>query len=110
MMFCLPVKNGWQLLQTSTRSESRVEPTSNSMPHEPQWTFAWWYLGWMSGFTECSFDAVRRVVPAGGRRAGSGSYASEATGSAATGMIRTRFLSRVSCSKRTFPSTVAKIV
>ena len=52
-----------------------------------------------------------RVVPAGGRRAGFWrSYASAAAGSAATGMIRTRFLSRVSCSKRTFPSILAKIV
>ena len=30
MMVCLPVKNGWQLLQTSTRSSWRVEPTVNS--------------------------------------------------------------------------------
>jgi hypothetical protein len=40
MMFCVPVKNGWQLLQTSTRSSGRVDPTVHSRPHEPQWTFA----------------------------------------------------------------------
>jgi hypothetical protein len=34
------VKNGWQLLHTSTRSSERVEPTWNSVPHEPQWTVA----------------------------------------------------------------------
>ena len=38
---CLPVKNGWQLLHTSTRSSGRVDPTVHSVPHEPQWTFAW---------------------------------------------------------------------
>ena len=41
MMVCLPVKNGWQLLQTSTRSSGRVEPTVKVVPHEAQWTSAW---------------------------------------------------------------------
>jgi hypothetical protein len=31
-MFCVPVKNGWHLLQTSTRIESVVDPTVNSLP------------------------------------------------------------------------------
>jgi len=44
-IICFPVKNGCQLLQTSTRSVSRVEPTSNSVPHVPQWTLALKYLG-----------------------------------------------------------------
>ncbi len=40
MIVCLPVKNGWQLLQTSTRSSGRVEPTVHSVPQDPQWTLA----------------------------------------------------------------------
>ena len=40
MIVCLPVKNGWQFAQTSTRSSGRVEPTVHSVPHEPQWTLA----------------------------------------------------------------------
>jgi hypothetical protein len=38
---CLPVKNGWQLLHTSTRSSGRVLPTVNVVPHEAQCTSAW---------------------------------------------------------------------
>src|SRR3970040_3092006 len=70
MIVCLPVKNGWQLPQTSTRSSVRVEPTVHSVPQDPQWTVAWWYLGWMSGFTGALLDAVRAGsrCPAGGRR------------------------------------------
>src|SRR5436305_14398545 len=45
MIVCLPVKNGWQFEQTSTRSSGRVDPTVHSVPHDPQWTFAWKYLG-----------------------------------------------------------------
>ena len=45
MMFCVPVKNGWQFAQTSTRSSDRVEPTVHSVPQDPQWTLAWWYVG-----------------------------------------------------------------
>src|SRR5437773_411184 len=51
MIVCLPVKNGWQLPHTSTRSSGRVDPTVHSVPHDPQWTLAWKYLGWISGFT-----------------------------------------------------------
>ena len=36
MIVCLPVKNGWQFPQTSTRSSGRVEPTVHSVPQEPQ--------------------------------------------------------------------------
>src|SRR5688500_1741042 len=54
MMVCLPVKNGWQLPHTSTRSSGLVEPTVHSVPHDPQCTLASKYLGWISGFTCCS--------------------------------------------------------
>ncbi len=46
---CLPVKNGWQTLQSSTRSESEVERVSNVLPQE-QVTETVSYLGWMSVF------------------------------------------------------------
>src|SRR3954465_7127282 len=70
MMVCLPVKNGWQLPHTSTRNSGRVEPTVHSVPHEPQWTLASKYLGWISGFTKCSppSPSVPGSRPAGGRR------------------------------------------
>src|SRR5688572_8147121 len=58
MMFCVPVKNGWQLLHTSTRNSGRVDPTVHSVPHEPQWTLASKYWGWISGFT--GFFLLRR--------------------------------------------------
>jgi len=90
-MTCLPVKNGWQLLQMSTRSSGRVDPTVNSVPQEAQWTRASWYLGWMFGFT-----GVLAQAPA--------------AGVVSAGSTRTRFLLRVACSNRTFPVTVAKIV
>ncbi len=32
MSFCLPVKNGWQALQISSRSSSFVEWVSNVLP------------------------------------------------------------------------------
>src|SRR3990170_6751150 len=72
MIVCLPVKNGWQLPQTSTRSSVRVDPTVHSVPQDPQWTFASWYLGWMSLFTGVLLGAVRTGsrCPAGGRRSG----------------------------------------
>src|SRR3954469_16270554 len=79
MIVCLPVKNGWQLPQTSTRSSGRVEPTVHSVPHEPQWTLASKYLGWISGFTRFSSVAVRAgqwpsrwspVSPGSGARGG----------------------------------------
>src|SRR5512134_3970099 len=70
MIVCLPVKNGWQLLHTSTRSSGRVHPTVHSVPHEPQWTLASKYLGWMSAYTGCSppTPSVQGHRPAGGRR------------------------------------------
>src|SRR6188508_3341693 len=48
-MFCVPVKNGWHLLQTSTRIDSAVEPTVKVLPHT-QWTCASWNCGWISAF------------------------------------------------------------
>src|SRR4029079_3164599 len=42
--------------------------TSNSVPHEPQWTLAWKYLGWVSLFTSAPSTPSERVWPAGGRR------------------------------------------
>src|SRR5215213_9590547 len=70
MIVCLPVKNGWQLPHTSTRSSGRVEPTVHSVPHEPQWTLASKYWGWISGFTRCSppSPSAPGSGPAGGRR------------------------------------------
>jgi hypothetical protein len=65
MIICLPVKNGWQEEQTSTRRSVRVEPTVNALPHVAQDTVAWWYLGWISGFTWCS---RMRVGSMAGRR------------------------------------------
>jgi hypothetical protein len=45
MIVCLPVKNGWQFEQTSTRSSGLVDPTVHSVPQDPQWTLASKYLG-----------------------------------------------------------------
>src|SRR5829696_4010922 len=105
-MVCFPVKNGWQLEHTSTRSSWRVEPTVHSVPHEPQCTFDSKYLGWISAFTAVlSSDAVRAGPrPAGGRRlcpVGSGRQADAATVSSAT--TRMRFLLLVACSNLTRP-------
>jgi hypothetical protein len=41
-MFCVPVKNGWHLLQTSTWMASDVEPTVNVLPQPTHRTLAWW--------------------------------------------------------------------
>src|SRR3954470_22728729 len=70
MIVCLPVKNGWQFAQTSTRSSGLVEPTVHSVPQDPQCTLAWKYLGWISGFTMCSppTSSVPGSGPAGDRR------------------------------------------
>src|SRR3954471_3433270 len=38
MIVCLPVKNGWQLAHTSTRSSGRVDPSVHSVPPERQGT------------------------------------------------------------------------
>ena len=48
--FCLPVKNGWQLEQTSRWIESRTERVWNVFPHA-QMTVVVAYTGWISAFT-----------------------------------------------------------
>src|SRR5215217_2817919 len=47
--FCLPVKNGWQLLQMSTVSFFCVLRVSNVFP-QAQCTVQVWYLGWILAF------------------------------------------------------------
>src|SRR6267154_1491343 len=53
--FCLPVKNGWQLEQISTRRNSplMVERVGNVCP-QAQCTVTAWYSGWMPGFLKIS--------------------------------------------------------
>src|SRR6476469_7750868 len=114
MIVCLPVKNGWQFEQTSTRSSSRVDPTVHSVPQDPQWTLASKYLGWMSGFTMCSppTSSVPGDGPAGDRRLvlvgrqafaaavfwrAAGAALAEAV-TASTASTRIRFLVLVACS------------
>jgi hypothetical protein len=51
--FCLPVKNGWQLLQMSVLSVGSVERVWKTLP-QAHFTVAVWYSGWISVFTEAS--------------------------------------------------------
>jgi hypothetical protein len=48
--FCLPVKNGWQLEQTSRWIASRTDRVWNVFPHA-QMTVVVAYTGWISAFT-----------------------------------------------------------
>lgn len=48
--FALPVKNGWQLEQISSRSSFMVLPVFQVAPQE-QWTVTSWYWGWIFSFT-----------------------------------------------------------
>ena len=108
MIVCLPVKNGWQFAQTSTRSSGFVDPTVHSVPQDPQWTLASWYLGWMFGFTWNNVS----FAPHSARARRYRGQASAATGSSAAsaGSTRTRFLVLVACSNLTRPETVANTV
>lgn len=48
--FCVPVKNGWQFEQISTRISPFVERVFHSAPHA-QWTFTTSYFGWIPFLT-----------------------------------------------------------
>src|SRR5487761_285951 len=66
--FCLPVKNGWQLEQISTRINSPlcVERVSNVLP-QAQCTFTAWYSGCIPSFIS-SLLVFLRAFRAGSTR------------------------------------------
>src|SRR6188508_3438067 len=106
MIVCLPVKNGWQLPQTSTRSSGRVEPTVHSVPHEPQWTLASKYLGWISGFTKALLRRRPCRALAQPVVAGQSGVVYALAAAVSTASTRMRFLLLVACSNFTLPVIV----
>jgi len=64
MSRCLPVKYGWQALQTSTWIEAAVVRVSNLFPHAHTASMVR-YMGWIFGFTVILRKSLRAMKLSG---------------------------------------------